>query len=514
MKFKRIINTFIASWIVLSSGFYTTVLADSSLSEPVVESNISSQASEPTTDSLVKTIETNLNNTVESDSLSGNTNVNENTEVNSASTGDASVIATVITIDSQSSEEIDTNIDSYSLNPNPSGGSDIVFTLDPTMMNISSSQPVLIPLDSELETVNNNIHLSSISGDLTADSNAYIGQLNTGDSYANANIINVLGSNISTPDIFLGYITVDGDFTGDILLSNSLLQGITNSTNTSFYPNNYYLDDYKYNLTNNVLADATSGSIDAFQNSSIENISSGDTTNILNTQDLIGLNIYGQTGILVFVNVTGVWDGSILGQEEGVVSALLGVDGFNNPILIPLTISDNIKSIDINNQIKVSTLSGNVTASKNSEVGNIKTGSATTVVNLANIVGSNIRFTNNFGILFITVLGNWYGSFGVDTPYGGQKIISKEEEINPQTSNQNNTTVVKTKLSIHSNVEPEKFVTEQISTAYDYEPAAYLKNMTNEKTEADNNLAWIIPFIGCSIALGLVKANDKKKIKT
>lgn len=516
MKFKKIVYAFVASWVVLSGGAPIITLAESPSDNNQTIQNSPSTTETPVAEpnsEITGTTESSVENTLDSTALSGDVNISENSEVSSAGTGDSSVTATVITVDNQSSDVLDTKIDSYSLNPSPSGNVDIVFTLESSAsVNSAESQPTVIPLNTELETVNNTINIASVSGSLSADSNTFIGQLNTGDSYANANLINILGSNISAPEIFLGYITVNGDLKGDILLSDTLLQGINLSSGDS--SDAYMMREIiNYDLINTISMDAISGDLVSTENSKTGDLATGYATNILNAKDLVGLSVYGQTGMLVFVNVTGNWDGNIIGQSRGVVAALLGVNSINNPILIPLATNLNEASIKVNNSINISSRSGDISAIKNSEVGSMQTGSATTVVNLANVIGSNLVFTKNFGILFITIIGDWYGSLGVDTPYGGQKIILKKEEINSQTSNQNNTAVIKTKLSIHSNVEPEKFVTELISTAYDYEPSAYQKNITNEKTEANNNLAWLIPFIGGSIALGLVKANDKNKIK-
>ena len=62
--------------------------------------------------------------------------------------------------------------------------------------------------------------------------------------------------------------------------------------------------------------------------------------------------------------------------------------------------------------------SGNATVRNNTLGGNATTGDAKTSVNVMNLANSSFNLSDWFGILFINVFGNWYGSFGVDTAAG------------------------------------------------------------------------------------------------
>lgn len=522
MKLQRTFSLLIASWIVLSSGF-TSVACAETLDPTTIADPSTQTQTEPLQqplDPLATTTnqETTLTNNIDSSSTSGGATVANNTAVESASSGDATVVATVINIDSQSSGSLDKQIESYSLTPSPNGSGDITLSLDTTTSG-STVQPITIPIgtNTDTETVNNLITLSSGSGSITADSNTSIGQLSSGDAYANANVINILGSNVSAPEIFLGYITVDGNLTGDILLPDALLSSILNNNG------NYGLDSYtplnsslSYALTNGINTKAISGSALADANSSIGDIGSGVAANLLNTNDLVGLNVYGQTGLLVFINVTGTWDGNILGQNKGVTSALLGVNGSSEPILIPLS-SEQKALLNLNNLINITSQSGDISATKNSSVGNIKTGDAITVVNIANIVGSNLIFTKNFGILFITILGDWYGSFGVDTPYGGQKTSSDgaPQQNNQSSPDQQQTS--RTFFRVRTTLEQEAPDSSSLDTLQDTQYSddynSYENSGFGERQNMSSNIAWVIPFIGSTIALGLLQTNKKTRIR-
>jgi hypothetical protein len=46
-----------------------------------------------------------------------------------------------------------------------------------------------------------------------------------------------------------------------------------------------------------------------------------------------------------------------------------------------------------------------------------------------NLSGSQLSLADWFGVLFINVLGTWHGSFGIDTPAGGQASPAPQNPI-------------------------------------------------------------------------------------
>lgn len=451
---------------------------------------------------------TTVGNEIIASSESGDANADSNTNVGSLSTGSSSSVATIITTDSATSTPA---TDSFSINPNPNTIGDITLELE-TGSQITL-EPTVVPLNSDLENVTNTITVTSLSGSSTANDNTRVEQINTGEAYSNANVINILGSNVSAPEIFLGYVTIDGSLTGDILLPSSFLQSLyapaINPGPTTYLGSSA---DNKYGVENMIDAKAISGGLSATGNSAVGSAQSGQAANMLNSLDLVGLNIFGQSGLLVFVNVLGNWDGSILSQPPGVKAALIGSDSpGSSPYLIPL---DMTKSITLTNNIKISATSGDITANGNTSVGDLATGNATTVVNLANILGSNLMFTKQFGILFITVLGDWFGSFGFDTPYGNPPASLS---IKPaETPSNNSNTSVKSNFTYFSRIKSEdinsKLTSEvELSSMDNSVPLLNTQNLSKKDNSLANYMVWSIPLIGGSIALGLARTDKKIK---
>jgi hypothetical protein len=67
----------------------------------------------------------------------------------------------------------------------------------------------------------------------------------------------------------------------------------------------------------------------------------------------------------------------------------------------------------INNNVSVAAASGDASATRNTTVGNVMSGNATTNVNIANMTNTYLANTGWFGLLFINIMGNWTGSFGI-----------------------------------------------------------------------------------------------------
>src|SRR5690606_14293919 len=76
-------------------------------------------------------------------------------------------------------------------------------------------------------------------------------------------------------------------------------------------------------------------------------------------------------------------------------------------------------SATIRNNVNVTAVSGDAEVSNNTRAGNTTTGDAYAAANVSNITGSHFGFSGWFGLLFINVFGDWRGSFGTDTMYGG-----------------------------------------------------------------------------------------------
>lgn len=374
--------------------------------------------------------------TLNSDATSGDANALFNTTVGDVSTGDATTIANILNMIQSSWDPANGSLTLFSADLFNNYFGDLLF--DPSILlgngtgstnTIADNSNTDLTINvAENASIENNVNLNAQSGDANANGNTDVGDVSTGDATTVANLINMINSMITSGDSFIGSINLHGDLNGDILLPQSLMDILlgngTNSTNT--ISNNKTTDidasiTTSSSITNNTNLTATSGNATADANTTVGNISTGNAETSVNEMNLIGQNIQGTKGLLVFINVMGSWVGMLFNAP---VTANIAADNGTNSTN---TIANNsTTNADINvernysiiNNLNLNAASGNATANANTTVGNVSTGNASASVNLLNMIDSKMNFTDWFGVLFINVFGNWKGSFGVNTSAG------------------------------------------------------------------------------------------------
>jgi hypothetical protein len=278
--------------------------------------------------------------------------------------------------------------------------------------------------------IDNTVRLDAISGDATVEENTDAGSATSGNADAIANIINVINSSISAGESFLGVININGNFEGDILLPENMLETLLASNvpratlDTSQIENGQLLVDFNNNtsINNDVTATATSGDALIDQNTiTTGRATTGDAATNITIFNLTGQEIIGSNAILVFINVMGEWVGIITNAPEGATSAALG-GGISQNNFTSNTTANISNDAQINNDVIVNAESGDATVRRNTKAGNATTGDANAGVNILNIASSQLSFSDWFGVLFINVLGSWYGSFGINTAYGNPRL--------------------------------------------------------------------------------------------
>lgn len=275
-------------------------------------------------------------------------------------------------------------------------------------------------------TINNNVDLNSNSGNVNVNSNTLAGDATSGNAEAIANLVNMIDSAIMAGKSFIGVININGNLDGDILLPPNFLDMLiasgapsatitisrASTTNVNVNANS------SQTINNDVSLNAQSGNVNADSNTTAGSMTSGNAVTRLTIFNLTGRQVTGANSLLVFVNVLGSWVGMILdapGANSAVFCGGACTTSTNVNTNANLT-SDTSQTI--NNNLKLNAQSGNVDASKNTEVGNGRSGDASASANILNIENSKLSLSNWFGILFINVLGQWHGSFGMDTAAG------------------------------------------------------------------------------------------------
>lgn len=369
-----------------------------------------------------------ISNTISSSASTGDALVQGNTSAGSALTGDAQAIANVLNL--LQSSWLGQSGDLATFISNIDGNVYGDLTIDPSQLpyTLSTRNSDVDVNISNNGVIDNDIDLTASTGDATVDSNTLGGDATSGNARAMANIINMINSSIAAGKSFLGMININGNLDGDILLPAGVLDALIastgpNSSNTISNNGSNNLDvnnTANRTINNDVSTDASTGNATVSSNTTAGNATSGQASTGINTMNLVGQDITGRNGLLVFVNVLGHWVGMII-TPEGARIANTGPNSTNS-ITGGTNTSVSVNATEnslINNDIDVAAHSGDATVSNNTQAGNARTGNADASVNLLNMIGSNVNMEDWFGVLFINVFGNWFGSFGGDTSNGG-----------------------------------------------------------------------------------------------
>lgn len=398
------------------------------------------------------TNQTSADNTVKAQAQSGGAAVIQNTQAGNATSGSASSTATILNNVNSTLLAAD-NQKAASFVADVMGNVDGDIILQPMILkamleagsNVSNSNSSVTANINNTNSLTNNIDLSAISGNAGVIGNTQAGNATSGTANTVANVVNIINSMIASDQSFVGTINIYGNLNGDILIAPNFISQLLASNAGST------LDKYSSNsgtvissndmqsIVNNVSLAAQSGKAAVVDNTEAGNATSGNANTNVVIFNLSGHEIIASNSLLVFVNVLGKWVGVIVDAPVGATAAAIGSDVKNNDsaVMPDLAIISNSNEL-ITNNINLFSQSGDATVAANTLAGNAVSGNATASANIANITNSHFGLTGWFGVLFINVFGNWYGSFGINTPYGNT-TINKEKmraiEFIPASSN-------------------------------------------------------------------------------
>ncbi len=295
---------------------------------------------------------------------------------------------------------------------------------EPSVANLPTDS-LVIQNDSAITNV---VSVDSVTGNITATYNDSLGDITTGDAISSVAILNLANNIVATGDIFVGTITLDDNYKNNIILSDALLNHLINGTGrTTEIFNGTVTTESLQVVTNSVNASAKSGNINASFNDTVGNVKTGDATTNIDISDTTGSYVIFGNALLVIVTTTGTWSGNMI-DSPGSYIALITLDNAGNPTLITPVNSDNLVSnlrisnkSTITNTVSASATSGNVTAYKNDDIGDITTGDATVNITIRNVLTNIVSFSDWFGVLFINVFGDWSGNV----------VMQQKENPNP-----------------------------------------------------------------------------------
>lgn len=424
-----------------TTGTYVAVPAPSSATDPATTDPAPVTSTDTTGPDATSTIDTastdksstdaatnvDVDNNISGNAKTGDASVTANTQAGDATTGDAASTATLLNnVNSVIAAGENQKVANFTYDVMGDVNGDIMlYPLLLKSMIESNAHPTNTSSavsTTQTNTLTNNVNLQATSGDATVSENTSAGNATTGSANTVANVMNILNSMISANRSFIGTINIYGNLQGDILIAPDFIPQMIASNQggnqASAAQQETVQSTDSQTIVNNISLAAKSGSAAVLDNTSAGDATSGSANTNVVIFNLSGHAVIAKDSLLVFVNVLGKWVGVIVDAPTGATSAMIGDGVISNDTLKPdLTVTAKNTNV-ITNNITLNSQSGNATVTNNTQAGNALTGNATSSANIANISGSQLGLSDWFGVLFINVFSNWYGSFGIDTPYG------------------------------------------------------------------------------------------------
>lgn len=281
--------------------------------------------------------------------------------------------------------------------------------------------------------IENNVTVIANSGQNTATGSA--GQINTGNAWASANLVNVVNTNITDSNYMLLVFNNFDTYAGNIILPNSSffdqLFGYHQTIGNVVVENNNTAS-----INNQVDVSANSGNNTT---TAAGTIVTGNANAHSNIDNLVNTNIFANSSFSMLIRVHGEWDGEIFGLPEnmGWMETPDGIRLFSiasqagNSLTTPANLVHNHNQASIKNNVQVYALTGeNLIDAENEAI--ITTGHASADATIMNIANTNI-IGSNWANLVFNIYGNWNGhlSFGQSDLWLGIRAESPDNPIMP-----------------------------------------------------------------------------------
>lgn len=281
--------------------------------------------------------------------------------------------------------------------------------LDNAKQNLPTIDVTVIDNTSEA-TVNNLAAATATTGNNTL-ADAKNASLATGNAAAQADIVNIVNTNLVGNTWLLAVINVFGNWVGNLIVPGSDLFTVPKNE----LPENLtVINENKATVSNNSSTSADTGNnlIEAAQNSSL---TTGTATAVANEKNLLNTNIVSNNWFFLLVNNLGHWTGSIIGwdQASGTYENIFQYTFNENPDAPGLTQSFSSLLVRSSNSATVSntaiasaeTGGNSISGAKNA---NLATGDARAKTDIFNLINTNI-VGNNWLLGIVNVMGTWEG---------------------------------------------------------------------------------------------------------
>ncbi len=294
----------------------------------------------------------------------------------------------------------------------------------------------------------NNAVIDANSGENISEGN--YAEIETGDAYGGANVINVVNTNIIDSNYRLLTFNAIGNLDGDLVLPTAeLFQAFFSRPNGINQLET--LEDMHINVSNGNLAEVDNN-LDTYAETGLNNsttafpsqIISGDGSAESNVLNKINENVYGGDSMYLLIRIHGYWDGQIVGLPPGLSweetpdgIVIYNTDAEISPSeLLQYDIDTytanitNQNNVVIDNNISINAITGKNTV--DGLTGLIETGDAFASANVMNIANTNIIGTN-WTMAIVNILGNFEGDISfseIDLALEGE-IVQNTNTISP-----------------------------------------------------------------------------------
>jgi uncharacterized repeat protein (TIGR01451 family) len=224
----------------------------------------------------------------------------------------------------------------------------------------------------------------------------------TGEAQAIINILNEVNSNIVGSNWAQLIYDIQGLYEEDIDLFAYFQALLENASDESIASILEIYNDNVADITNTVDVDVNTGENTASDNEGDVNIDTGDAAAGANVVNIANQNLVGNNWLFAVINVFGVWTGDLIVPGEGLLD-VADIDGYSNVEII------NDNNADIENNVDADANTGDNTIAENGGDGVVATGEANSIVNVVDIVNTNIVGDNWF-FLMINNMGSWTGN--------------------------------------------------------------------------------------------------------
>lgn len=248
----------------------------------------------------------------------------------------------------------------------------------------------------------------------------------SGSATALANVINLVNTNIFGNQVFFGIMNLNGSLLADLILPAPTWFGAGGSTGGAVVSS-----QNQSNIKNEVTAEANTGgnSVSAETQGTVE---TGGAMALAKSATIADMNISGDGYFYASINNWGGEKTEVVNwSAPGATDWMTAEADFSNWAISPIGGENlgiyNSNDAQVYNNIKVSADTGN-NVIEQSGTGAIKTGEATAIANLNNLVNVNIS-GNNWFYGLINIIGGWRGRVIFAYPDMDVGLIALKNEV-------------------------------------------------------------------------------------